>query len=103
MLVLLGLSSLYHIAATCLGFSLLKKEGEIHIEDLDKMVIDQKLDPFYRVLKDKQKDTWIREEVVCKERISMQRLTCPKETGLMTKLRLWYRLQRWSFFQTMRW
>ena len=42
--------------------------------DIEDMVLYQKLDSYYSVLKLKARDFWIREQVVSKQRIDMQRL-----------------------------
>ena len=39
--------------------------------DIKEMIILQRLNPFFEVLKTKSQKTWLREETVCRERISM--------------------------------
>ena len=47
-------------------------KGEQGVED---MVILESLDPFYSVLKNKDREFWFREEVVARERIGMSRIS----------------------------
>lgn len=47
----------------------------ISVDDVKDMVIDQSLDSYFTVLKDKTLTSWIREEVVLSERIGIKSLS----------------------------
>lgn len=72
LVVLLVLTTLYRYTRSWIQGKYYREESlEEQIKD---MVPVQNLDSFFRVLKDKVIENWVKEEVVCKERCDMQRL-----------------------------
>lgn len=47
----------------------------ISVDDVKDMVVDQDLDSYFTVLKDKTLTSWLREEVVLSERIGIKSLS----------------------------
>ena len=47
-------------------------DGRIEVEDV---VVIEALEPFFTMLKNKDREFWFREELVCRDRIDMKRIT----------------------------
>ena len=61
----------------------LKLEDDEDVKDAE--VIDQDLDTFFNVLAGKQRKSWIKEEMICRSRLSMERLNQQSFESLVTK------------------
>ena len=71
-LFLVLLTTLFQGKVAALTQKLAGVKDDEDVRDLEAM--DQDLDSFFHVLGGKQRQSWIREEIICKNRLNMERL-----------------------------